>query len=458
MALKQTAARAAMEKAAGNVLEESLCEIPGGWLALTETPEGKRLACICDASSPLAKMWKVEKTVNADGTQVDIMPLNSNNAAVVRRFVKWTAPTVCGSRGITLGFSDWLGSAAAFAAAPFAGHRFKPVLVEYTARDSEALQRNFLEVVDTATWGVLEAGYKEGYGAIAAFLHTEEEIVKALLYGYSMIGIDCSEKINLGIEKLSDEEITGRYNEFNEEFRQALEASYLDKEFKAGSSTLSFKPEELRRIVLEYGEAIMHIQYLYNSYLKNTPWEINFELAMFKQDKTLSPQEHYLIANELQRNGVKVSTMFLGNWQDMKGQDLQPHCGVADEFGYRLSFGNADLAMEEAEEAVKCLQGNAHFKMNSVLWLTALRLMALKDRTLFEKAAAAADLTPASAEDLLPGTETGKAYAASYGIILNPQKGALAAEIREFLEKNKAEYMQEIHKNIEDFIKKLAGN
>ncbi|MCD8198631.1 MAG: tagaturonate epimerase family protein [Phascolarctobacterium sp.] len=458
MALKQTVARTVMEKAAGNVLEKSLSEIPGGWLALVDTPEGKRLVCICDASSPLAKMWKVEKTVDADGMQVNIMSLNSNNAAVVRRFVKWTAPTACGSKGITLGFSDWLGSAAAFAAVPFAGHGVKPVLVEYTVRDSEALQRNFLEVVDTATWGVLEAGYKEGYGAIAAFLHTEEEIVKALLYGYSMIGIDCSEKINLGIEKLSDEEIAGRYNEFNEEFRQALEASYLDKEFKAGSSTLSFKAEELRRIVLEYGEAIMHIQFLYNSYLKNTPWEINFELAMVKQDKPLSPQEHYLIANELQRNGVKVSTMFLGDWQDMKGQDLQPHCGVADEFGYRLSFGNAELAMEEAEEAVKYLQGNAHFKMSSVLWLTALRLMALKDRALFEKAAAAADLAPAPAEKLIPETETGKAYAASYGTILNPQKGDLAAEIREFLEKNKAEYMQKIQENIEDFIKKLAKN
>ena len=29
-----------------------------------------------------------------------------------------------------------------------------------------------------------------------------------------------------------------------------------------------FEPEVLQRIVLEFGEAIMHIQYIYNTYLK----------------------------------------------------------------------------------------------------------------------------------------------------------------------------------------------
>ena len=82
----------------------------------------------------------------------------------------------------------------------FGKRQLKPVLVDFTTEDSEALQRYFVQAVDTATWGVLEEGYKEGYGANAAGLKTEEEIVKALLYGYSMIGFDCSDKIDLGIE------------------------------------------------------------------------------------------------------------------------------------------------------------------------------------------------------------------------------------------------------------------
>ena len=59
----------------------------------------------------------------------------------------------------------------------FGKRQLKPVLVDFTTEDSEALQRYFVQAVDTATWGVLEEGYKEGYGANAAGLKTEEEIV-----------------------------------------------------------------------------------------------------------------------------------------------------------------------------------------------------------------------------------------------------------------------------------------
>ena len=91
-----------------------------------------------------------------------------------------------------------------------------------------------MEAVDTATWGVLELGYKEGYGANAAGLKTEEEIVKALLYGYSMIGFDCSDKIDSKIEAMTAEEVAAKYNQLPEEFRDALKGSYLEADFKAG--------------------------------------------------------------------------------------------------------------------------------------------------------------------------------------------------------------------------------
>ena len=126
-----------------------------------------------------------------------------------------------------------------------------------------------------------------------------------------MIGLDCSDKINLQIEKMSDAEVEKRYNDFPQEFRDAMQGSYLEANFQVGSEVIHFEPEQLRCIVLEYGEAIMHAQFIYNSYLKNTPWEIDFELLISKEGKLLSPQEHYLIANELQRNGIKFAALGL---------------------------------------------------------------------------------------------------------------------------------------------------
>lgn len=449
MALNQKAALEALREAAGEVIEASLCEVQGAWLALVNTVQGKRLAYAVQGEGALNKLWKdIEQTIDAGKVQVSVMQLNANNAAVVRRYVKWAAPKACGSKGTSLGFSDWLGEADAVVTSAFGKRQLKPVLVDFTPEDSEALQRNFLEAVDTATWGVLEAGYREGYGANAAGLKTEEEIVKALLYGYSMIGFDCSDKINLEIEKLSDEAVDKRFEQFNDTFRAAVHASYLNAEFKAGSSKITFSENELHRIVLEYGEAIMHIQFIYNSYLKNTPWDIDFELSLSKPGKVLTPQEHYLIANELQRNGIKLSAICLDGLKDGRtlSENLQLHCEIADTFGYRLSFANADIVLADPGLAMKYLKGKVHFKLNNVLWLSAVRLAAAQNAPLYDKLCALAG-TDGSDEGLL---------AASYETVLNPKtEGNVAAEMKAFIAEHKQEYVQQVLSKVEAFIKQL---
>lgn len=456
MALKQALVSKFIENNIGKVINKSVCEVPGGLLCLVNTADGKRLVYASNGSAPISQMLSVEKSLDEDKAHYEVMLLNPNNAAVVRRFVKWAAPTACGTKGISIGFSDWVGAADAFVTDLFAKRQLKPVLVEYTADDSAALKRNFLEAVDTATWGVLEKGYKEGYGANAAGLKTEEDIVKALLYGYSMIGFDCSDKINLQIEKLSDEEIAKRYEQFNDQFRNALEASYLNAEFKVGANSVSFTAEELRRIVLEYGEAIMHVQFIYNSYLKNTPWDIDFELSLSKPGKVLTPQEHYLIGNELQRNGIKLASICIDGINDAEAlhDNLQVHCEIADTFGYRLSFQNADLTVDDPAAAVKYLKNKVHFKLNNVLWLSALQLIAEENASLFAKIAAAAGLEVVAAEALVDGQQA-KDYAFSYVAVLSPDKGDLAKEIKEVLGQNSDKYATKVTQNTEKFLKKL---
>ena len=457
MAFKQALAVAAIEKVAGKIINKSLCEVPGGWLALAMTEEGKRLVFASKEESQLGKMLIAERTGEENGVNVAVMQLNSNNGAAVRRFVKWAAPSACGTKGTSVGFSDWVGAADAFAAELFAKRQMKPVLVDYTADNSAALKRNFLEAVDTATWGVMENGYKEGYGANAAGLKTEEDIVKALLYGYSMVGFDCSEKIDLSLEKLSDEAVEKRYNELNEVFRAALAASYLNAEFKVGSNTVKFTEEQLRRIVMEYGEAIMHVQFIYNSYLKNTPWDIDFELSLSKPGKMLTVQEHYLIANELQRNNIKLASICLDGMQEQEAlkEDLQVHCEIADTFGYRLSFCNADLAQVDFASANKFLKGKVHFKLTNVLWSAALQMIAANNAELMGKIAAAAELEVATAEELTAETEIGKAYALAYAKVLGPDAGNMSAEIKDYLLANQNDYATSVTKNVEFYLKKF---
>lgn len=455
MALKKDLAAAAMAATALAVNDKSWQELPEGWLALAGAGAERRLLCASRGENAYDKMWQAEKVIEGKGgVTVRVLPLNANNAAVVRRFVKSAGPRAMGSKGTTVGFSDWLGLAGAYAAVCFVKKQLKPVLVDFTPAASAALGRNFLEAVDTATWGALELGYKDGYGANAAGLTSEEEIVKALLYGYSMIGFDCSDKINLEIEKLTDAAVDKRFEDFPEAFRAALHASYLNAEFQVSGAKIAFGENELHRIVLEYGEAIMHAQFIYNSYLKNTPWDIDFELSLSKPGKVLTPAEHYLIANELQRNGIKLSAVCLDPLKDEKAlrDNLELHCRIADTFGYRLSFANADLALADPAAALKHLKGKAHFKLGSLLWLSALAVLERADAELYGEICAAAGAEPVPAAELYGAA--GRELALAYARILDPQK-ELAGRIREALAARQEEYATEVQKAVDSFLKRL---
>ncbi|MEG1158750.1 MAG: tagaturonate epimerase family protein [Acidaminococcaceae bacterium] len=457
MAIKQLTAIKLMEKiSAGHIILASLSEITGGWLALATTAAGKTLLCVSNKECPAGALWKAERVVEEDGLQIAVLALTPNNAAVVRRFVKWTAPSACGAKGLSLGFSDWLGLAGASVVTLFANKQIKPVLVEYTTADSQLVGRNFLEAVDAATWGVLEAGYKEGYGANAAGLTSEEEIVKGLLYGYSMIGYDSSHKINLEIATLSDLAVETRYLALPEEFRTAIYDSYLKAPTVVGSETLHYTQENISRIVLEYGEAIMHTQFIYNSYLKNTPWDIDFELLVAKPGCLLTPEEHYFIGHELTRNGIKLTAMALNMAASKEPlAQLKVHSAIAEACNYRLSLMQAEVLAADLGPVVKNIKGRGYLKMGSVLWLAALACIAQVAPQLWQQIAQVAELEPVEATALTPLTPEGRAYAAVYGRVLAPEQQELKAQISTVLLEQEQLYQENIAKTVKNYLKNV---
>jgi len=456
MAIKQVLAINAMQKAAdGKIIEASLSEINGGWLALAETPNGRRLICAASKECQIVSVFKAESETQDKGIIIKVMGLNANNAAALRRLVKWTAPTACGNKGLSFGFSDWLGNAGDFLAPLFAKKQIKPVLVEYKPSDCNLLQRNFLEAVDAATWSVFATGYKEGYGASASGIKTEEDLVKVLLYGYSMIGLDFSDKINLEIEGLTDLAVEERYMEFPQEFRDAVEGSYLAGPVKVGNETLHYTPEKLRRIVLEYGEVIMHSQSMYNSYLKNTPWDIDFELYLSKEGKGLTPEEHYLVGYELTRNKIKLTAIGINAVFEKKAltDDIAIHAAIAEACNYRLSIGNTEMFAGDFDNLAKVLKGRAYFKFENILWLSALQCVAEKNHELLAEMADYAGIGKAESAELTPCSEAGKVYAGLYSKLLAPAEGNFAAKICAVLTANEDMYSKNITKNLEKYFK-----
>lgn len=464
MALKQVLAVEAFKQANCEVIPASLCEITNGWLALVNTEAGKRLATAVKGDNPLVRR-QVERTESYKGIDVDVMQLVPVNAAEVRHNVKWTAPIASGVKGTSVGFTDYLNLGDAFLTELFAKKQMRPILIDVSPKSLQAAGLNLMTAMDTVTWSVLESGYKGGFGAAAADLQVQTEnfhgfdfnadIYKALGAGYKTIGLECSDKIDLSIEKLTDEQVEKRFEQFNDVFRAAVDASYLKVEFKVGESKVSFEPVELHRIVLEYGEAIMHIQNVYNTFLKSAPWEIDFEISLSKPGKTLTPQEHCLIANELQRNSIKVAALCIDAANDAEAlkDNMQIHCDIAETYEYRLSFKNADIAMPDPSVAMKALKGKVNFKANNILWMSAVKMIAANNTDLYGKMAAAVN-AEAVAADAICGSATAQALCKGYAQIL--ADSALLAEIKEYIQANMSIYEDTVKQNIANcFLKRF---
>ena len=459
MAIKREIAEKLMS-ARGNLVSSSFSVIPDGYLGLVDGSAGCRLAVVCGEKSEWNKAWKGAEFETADEhkkSKLGVFPLNPNNAALVRRLVGWAAPSSCGVNGISADFSDWLGVISGQLPNLFVHKQIKPVLADFTPEDSAALHKNFLEVMDAATWSVLSSGYKGGWAANASGLKTEEEIVKALLYGYSGIGVDCSDKIDRTVEDLSVEESEKRFGEFDKDFKEAIDKSYLDAEFQVGDVKVKFEEKALHRMVLEFGQAIMFLQNMYKDYLDDTPWDLDFEVDLSRCDKALTPQEHYFLANELKRAAVKFDTLCVNASaakEELK-KNLAYHAGIAKAFDYRMSFAETTQAFDDLAAVAKEFNQRVNFKLTHLLWLAALQTVAKTDGALMAQVAERAGLPVPAAEALVPASDTGMAFAAAYGKILGEAEGKDRLPVKEAVEKEIGLYEANLAALVNSYIRML---
>jgi hypothetical protein len=444
--------------AKGEVMSASIGPVEGGFGGLVKVNGELRFFALTGKAGVFSKNGR-EAVVEDLGTEELVsLPLNSNNAALVRRYMKAATPTACGVKGLSLGFTDYLGLVTPVLPRLFLRKHLKPVLVETSSAVSQVSGTTLLASIDAATWGVLLSGLKNGYGASISGIYNEMEFLTALLYMYSCLGFDGAHWAEPQIATLSQTEIEKKYLALPEEFRKALEASYLNVEFKVGNTKIKFASKaELEKVVLIYAGTIMHTQTTYDTYFKNTPWPLDLEVDLSRADLPLTPAAHYLIVNELERNGIQPGSICIDAKLDRAAvtTDFGQHAAIAATFGYRLSITNADLYLPEWEKAVKTAGGKIHLKLNNILWLAALATLADTDKALMAKIAGQAGLPVPAAADLKPGSELAVKYAAAAATILGADKEHKHAEIKAALAQNQAEYDAKLTAWVGHYLEKL---
>ena len=260
-----------------------------------------KLACISETTNRLMESLQAEQEQVVDGVHCKLCVLTNMNAELVRRNVRWAAPSAAGQAPTQTVSTDC--DVKQLEALIKQG--IKPMFVP-----NADVEKNYRGFLDKITWWTVQNGYKKGYSADAGVLKTEEEVVGALVLGYSQLKLDCGSKVNEEIANLSSEEVAQKYAALPEDFRSKLESSYLDQKFKAADgSKIKFEMPELKRIALTYVEVIVYARYVHNTYLNNTPWPVDFVVALQGSKTVLTAPAEFLILNELERLGARTKAI-----------------------------------------------------------------------------------------------------------------------------------------------------
>ena len=212
-------------------------------------------------------------------------------------------------------------------------------------------------VIDDATWGVLQAGWREGFGSDADHLKTTADIDVCDAAGFTMFTIDSGEHVRNEADRMemptlarAAEELPWPLLEISyADFRRR----YLDQRFALpNGSTIVFDESTLLCAVVKYGRSIAHVCQMYRHLVQckgGRPLEM--EVSIDETATPTTPAEHYLVAAELGRLDVRwlgLAPRFIGDFE--KGVDyigdlasfekaFAEHAAVARALGpYKLSI------------------------------------------------------------------------------------------------------------------------
>lgn len=331
------------------------------------------------------------------GEDVKIVPCNHENRLVLNQYLDYTKPRAFGNKVTTMGVGDRLGLASPGHIEIMRQYEVKPILAQQSIRELTLMERSIYDVLDAASYAVIQEGYKGGFGADGDHLKLEEDIKLALDAGMSMLTLDCSDYIRNEVPEMSKEEKEAAYAELSTEIREHYEASYLDKTFEAAGMSIHFDREELIYNVLLYHDALNYMEYIYNEYIKKAKHEIDFEVSIDETLTVTKPESHFFVAQELINEGVKVNSLaprFIGEFQkgvDYMGDleafeaDLAKHANIAKYFDYKLSIHSGSDKFSAFPIISKHTEGLFHLKTAGTNWLEAVRVLSKHNTKLFRE-------------------------------------------------------------------------
>jgi len=302
----------------------------------------------------------------------------------------------------SFGFGDRIGLATPghVEAMKRCGNGMEPIFPQQSIREMTRTKRTAQQVMDDAFNGARAAGWEGRIGADADHLKTPEDVDVTAAVGFTFFTIDPSDDVD---QKADDyDEVTLR-----EKFQSARESapwyeSYLGTSIKLPTGVqIELSEEVCMRAVVKYGPAIKRALDL-GDYIKavheakGSDYEI--ELSVDETDQPTTLAEHYIIADQCLKGGMKLVSLaprFIGEMEkgvDYKGDvtalesSLNDHAAIAELLGrYKLSLHSGSDKLSMYAVLARATKGKFHVKTAGTSYLEALRVVARHDESLFRR-------------------------------------------------------------------------
>lgn len=326
-----------------------------------------------------------------------LCPLTHDNRLIINTYFEYTLPLAFGKNVTTFGVGDRLGLATPGHLRIISQSGAKPILAQQSKRELTLAGRTYADVLDDVVFAVFQEGYAGGFGADGDHLKDEKDIAEALSLGYSMITLDCSEKMGRGIERLSVDEAERQYSKLPAALRQGWEHNYLEKGFHIGDQYIEFSRDELMGNALLYNDAIQFITDIYQRLILPCGRAIDFEVSLDETESATTLQGHLFVAEEISHGGVSITSLaprfvgefqkgidYIGNLTDFVG-NLKVHAQIADHYGYKISIHSGSDKFSIYPSISQHTHQRLHVKTSGTSWLEAVALMAQINPRLYRR-------------------------------------------------------------------------
>ena len=281
-----------------------------------------------------------------------------------------------------------------------AGTGIEPIYPQQSIREMTRTKRTAQQVMDDAVNGAIAAGWAGKIGADADHLKTPTDVDVTASVGFTFFTIDPSDDVDQAADDYSETEVRAKFSDLKNV--AGWYDGYVGKSIGLSTGTkIELTEEACMRAAVKYGKAIARALSMGNYIRKvhdDAGKDYEIELSVDETDQPTTLAEHYIIADQCLRGGMKLVSLaprFIGDLEkgvDYKG-DLQAleislgeHSAIAALLGgYKMSLHSGSDKVSMYALLSKQTKGQFHVKTAGTSYLEALRVVARHDEALFRE-------------------------------------------------------------------------